>query len=576
MSVQAKAPGLHSAKDVPNLGLDRQTENAGRAVWIHAAAIVALALLLIQLLLCSRAKSATYDEQYHIAKGLTFLHSGDPRLVPEHPPFVGAISALPLLADPELVLPFEDHSWQDVNSLVFSDLLLWKLNADGPSMVTRARLPIIILTILLGVIVYAWGHELYGRGAGLLALTLFALDPNILAHGCLATNDMGLTFFATLTLYMFWRWRRHPSWRWAAIAGIALGLAQVSKYSALFLLPVIAFTVLVDFLWNPTVSTKPQKLKLKFGHLAVVILAASFTVWAMYGFQVGTFRGYPIPARAYFTGLKCFTQMIEGGKTGFLMGSYSDTGWWYYFPVAFAVKTPLPVILLIGCSLLYAFRRRTWRHGLPLLIPVIIYFGACLLSPFNIGYRHLLPMLPFLFVFAGQLAAIQWKPRQIPAWAVSLAVLWLVISSTMTYPHYLAYFNEIVGGPEGGNRILGDSNIDWGQDLIGLREFMNRENIASVKLGYLGTADPNAYGISYEPLPGFPNGHGVSDNIPKILTNPPGGVYALSVSCLQGFCFKNHDLYECFRGREPDAIIGHSIFIYRIPYSSAVISETDR
>jgi dolichyl-phosphate-mannose-protein mannosyltransferase len=573
ISVKAKAPWLHSAKDVPDSGLDRKADNPRRVGWIHATAIIALVVLGIQLHLCSRAKSATYDEQYHIAKGLTFLRTGDPRLVPEHPPLIAAISAMPLLTDSDLVLPLQDLSWQDVNSLVFSDLLLWKLNPDGPSIITRARLPIIMLTLFLGVIVYAWGNEMYGRGAGLLALALFTFDPNILAHGCLATNDIGLTTFATLALYTFWRWRRYPSWRRATIAGAALGLAQVSKYSALFLLPVLAFTVLVDMVWNQEGNIEPQKLKRTLRHLAIVVLAASFTVWAVYGFQVGMVRGYPVPARDYFTGLKSFTQMIESGKTAFLLGSYSDTGWWYYFPVTFTIKTPLPLILLTVCSLIYAFRRRTWRHGLPLLVPVIIYFGACLLSPFNIGYRHLLPILPFLFIFAGQLAAIQWKPGRRPAWAVSLAVVWLVIGSTLSYPHYLAYFNELVGGPDGGHKVLGDSNIDWGQDLIGLREFMNRENIASVKLAYLGTADPRAYGISYELLPGFPYGRGQGENTPELTTNPPGGVYAISISCLQGFCFKNHDLYASFRASKPDAIIGHSIFIYRVPYSAEGTSE---
>ena len=180
---------------------------------------------------------------------------------------------------------------------------------------------------------------------------------------------------------------------------------------------------------------------------------------------------------------------------------------------------------------------------------MIIFFGAGLLSPFNIGYRHLLPILPFLFIFAGRLAAIQWKPKQILPWAVSLAVLWLVIGSTIIYPHYLAYFNQLVGGPGGGHRLLGDSNLDWGQDLIGLREFMNRENIASVKLGYMGTADPRAYGLSYEQLPGFPYGRDKSESISEVSRNPPSGVYAISVSCLQGYCFKNHDLYVSFRGR---------------------------
>jgi hypothetical protein len=286
---------------------------------------------------------------------------------------------------------------------------------------------------------------------------------------------------------------------------------------------------------------------------------------------MGTLKGYTVPARGYLRGLQECTRMIGGGKTSFLLGSYSDTGWWYYFPVAFVVKTPLPTLLLIGFAFFYSWRYRTWRRGLFLLIPVVIYFGCCLASPFNIGYRHLLPVLPLLFIFAGQVAGADWRPKQ--TWAVGVVLVWLVVGSLAIFPHYLAYFNELVGGPSRGYKVLADSNLDWGQDLIGLREYMTRENIASVKLSYAGTADPHAYGITYEPLPGYPYPELPRDSVPEMLVNLDGGVYAISVSNLQGFCFKNHDLYAGFRERKPDAIIGYSIFIYRLPQSEVQSSD---
>lgn len=540
-------------------GQQGESTRGGRA---HAAAIAMLIFLAAQLFLCSRMKSATYDEQYHIANGLAFLRTRDSRLIPEHPPLINSISALPLLADGNLVLPLGDPCWSDVNSLKFSDLLLWRLNPDGPSIVARARVPIIILTLFLGAIVYAWGREMYGPAAGLFALALLAFDPNILAHGCLATNDLGLTCFATLALYTFWRLLRRPGLDRALIAGLALGLAQVSKFSALFLLPALAVTFLADR-FSPTTNAPATRRSVVY--LAVVILTAALTIWAAYGFQVGTLRGYRVPARAYLSGLQEFTHLLEGGKRSFLLGSYSDTGWWYYFPVAFAVKTPLPTILLIAFALFYAWRRGAWRRALPLLIPAVIYFGVCLASPFNIGYRHLLPALPLLFIFAGQTATFDLGRRRKQAWAIGAGLVWLIGGSLATFPHYLAYFNELVGGPAGGYRVLVDSNLDWGQDLIGLREYMARENIASVKLSYIGTADPAAYGITYEPLPGFPYHQWQDDSVPEILSDPPGGVYAISASNLQGLRFKNRDLYAKFRERKPDAVIGYSIFIYRIP-----------
>jgi hypothetical protein len=376
---------------------------------------------------------------------------------------------------------------------------------------------------------------------------------------------VGLTCIATLALYAFWRLLRQPSWSRALITGLTLGLAQVSKFSAIYLFPAMALIFLADqyAAQRSAAQRKPLKMARVLAYLGVILLTTFLTIWAVYGFQMGTLRGYTVPARAYLRGLQAFTHMIEGGKSSFLLGSYSQTGWWYYFPVAFAVKTPLATILLLCFSLFYSYRHRTWRRGLSLLIPIAIYLTFCLISPFNIGYRHLLPVLPLLFIFAGQAACADWGRKS--TWAMGVALGWLVVSSLTTFPHYLAYFNELVGGPSRGYKVLLDSNLDWGQDLIGLRDYMARENITSVKLSYVGTADPAAYGINYEPLPGCLYLERQSESVPESFVNAPAGVYAISVSNLQGLWFKNHDLYANFRKRKPDAMIGYSIFIYRIP-----------
>jgi 4-amino-4-deoxy-L-arabinose transferase-like glycosyltransferase len=454
--LQSTTSGTESLKTVPaeglNEGLAKQSKHA-RWSRTDGLALVVLIFLLTQLYLCSRLKSATYDEQYHIANGLAYLRTGDPRLVPEHPPLINLISALPLLVDSHIVLPLGDASWRDVNSLKFSDLLLWRLNPGGPSMVARARVPIILLALLLAVIVYVWSRQLYGSKAALLALTLLAFDPNILAHGCLATNDVGLTCIATLALYAFWRLLRQPSWSRALITGLTLGLAQVSKFSAIYLFPAMALIFLADqyAAQRSAAQRKPLKMARVLAYLGVILLTTFLTIWAVYGFQMGTLRGYTVPARAYLRGLQAFTHMIEGGKSSFLLGSYSQTGWWYYFPVAFAVKTPLATILLLCFSLFYSYRHRTWRRGLSLLIPIAIYLTFCLISPYNIANRHLLPVLPLLFIFAGQAACADWGRKS--TWAMGVALGWLVVSSLTTFPHYLAYFNELVGGPSRGYKV---------------------------------------------------------------------------------------------------------------------------
>ena len=539
------------------------THNLKHWCWIDSISILLLIVLAAQLLLSFRRNSATYDEQYHIANGLYFLHRGDPGLIPAHPPLIEVLATLPLLADRNLVVPPRDAS-SSVSNLAYSDQVVWRLNPNGPSMVARARLPIIGLTLLLGVIVYAWTRELFGPISALLALTLLSFDPNILAHGNLATNDIGVTFFSTLALYTFWRWMTRPTSARAVVAGLALGLAQVSKFSAVYLIPVLIIVLLTDRIWKPNTGASRLTVKTTLAYLTLIAVAAYFAIWSAYGFSVGTLKGYPFPAREYLTALQAGTTLITGGKPSFLLGAYSPTGWWYYFPVAFAVKTPLPTLILIGASFVFVYRRGTWRSTLPLLIPVVIYFAVCLTSTFNIGYRHLLPILPCLFIFTGQLALIDWKTSRLRTRSVLAMVVWLTIGSVMIFPHYLTFCNELAGGPDNGYKILVDSNLDWGQDLIGLRKYMTQQNIPSVKLSYHGTADPTAYGVVYEPLPSYPYNQWTGDTVPNILLNPPSGVYAISANNLQGLRFKNHDLYATFRERKPDAIVGHSIFIYRI------------
>jgi Dolichyl-phosphate-mannose-protein mannosyltransferase len=529
--------------------------------WADSISILLLIIVAVQLLLSSSRNSATYDEQYHIAIGLHYLRKGDPGLIPTHPPFIAALATLPLLADRNLVVPSRESGASAVSNLEFSDRLLWRLNPNGPAIVARARLPIIGLTLLLAVIVYAWARELFGPMAGLLALTLLSFDPNILAHGNLATSDIGVTCFATLALYTFWRWMTRPTPARAVIAGLALGLAQVSKFSAVYLIPALIIILVSD---RTLKSTNASRLTAKttVAYLTVIALAAYCAIWVVYG--LGTLKGYPFPAREYLTGLQAAKTLIGGGKDSFLLGAYSPDGWWYYFPVVFALKTPLPTLILIGATSVSVYRRGTWRPTLPLLIPVVIYFAICLASPFNIGYRHLLPVLPCLFIFTSQLALIDWRTSRSGTAAVSAMVVWLTVGSLAIFPHHLAFFNEIAGGPQNGYKMLVDSNLDWGQELIGLRKYMTQENIGSVKLSYHGTADPTAYGIVYEPLPSYPYNQWTSDTVPDSVLNPPNGVYAISANNLQGLRFKNHDLYATFRQRKPDAVLGHSIFIYRI------------
>jgi hypothetical protein len=568
-SVDAKVKSAQSASAevaTPE-SLDAPTQPTGRA-WMHLCAVALLILLAAQLFFSARNKSATMDEPNHIARGLVYLRTGDLRLSKEHPPLINLICALPLVFDKSITLPLEDPSWDKGDWYSFAEQLLWKTNDNGPSMVARARVPIMALTLLLGAIIYLWAYEFYGAGAALLVLALVVMDPNLVANGQLATNDLGVTFFSTLSLFTFWRFLRSPNWRRALVTGISLGLALTAKFSAIFLIQVLPLAALTFWLSKDAGERPPLNIRAILKFLALIGLASWLTLWTVYGFQIGNSRslGMTVAAPAYFDGIRAFKTEIDQSSPTFLLGNYSTEGWWYYFPVAFALKTPLPTILLFLASLVYAARKTRWRKGLIFLVPAVAYFMICIYSGFNIGYRHLLPVLPLLFLFIGQLATVDWRPHQLWVWLAAPIILWLLVGTVRIFPHYLAYFNELAGGPAAGYTKLVDSNLDWGQDLPGLRQYMERQNIESVKLSYFGSAFPEAYGVRYEPLPSFPRYSEVSQRQLNLLQHPPTGVYAISATNLQGVLFRNNYryMYSWFRARKPDAMIGYSIFIYRV------------
>jgi hypothetical protein len=256
-----------------------------------------------------------------------------------------------------------------------------------------------------------------------------------------------------------------------------------------------------------------------------------------------------------------------GGRPAYLLGEVSNEGWWYYFPVAFAVKTPLATLIGMVVATGLVVRRPT-RDDLFILIPPAIFFFISTTARLNLGYRHLLPILPFLAVHIGRLAKRSvFKPKPVLTYlAIGLAA-WLAISTLSIYPHFLAYFNAIGGGPERGWRVLVDSNIDWGQDLKGLGIWMEQEDVERVKLSWFGSARPEAYGIVHDLLPGLPYGFSAWEDPPFNPEQPEPGVYAISVSNLVGVAFPDHDLYAWFRARQPSTKIGYSLFIYRVPGS---------
>ncbi|HID61352.1 MAG TPA: phospholipid carrier-dependent glycosyltransferase, partial [Anaerolineae bacterium] len=405
---------------------------------------------------------------------------------------------------------------------------------------------------------FRWARELFGSQAALLALFLFVFDPNVLAHARLTTTDLGVTAFSFLAVYALWRSLCREAWYDVILTGMALGLALTARFSALLLCPL--FLILV--LWQ---AITRKTLRLLLALLATFVLA-SFTLWAVYGFQFGPLEtgGLPLPAPSYLQGVQDILLRARIGSQAFLMGRYSTTGWWYYFPIAFLIKTPIPTLLFLLAALLLTALHRTWRRDIFLLMPMAAFFGVNLFGHLNIGYRYLLPALPFAFVYIAQVAKSEFGTRSLTRTVGGLLLVWYLIGTLLIYPDYLAYFNELAGGPANGYRWLVDSNLDWGQDLKGLKTYMDREGIDRIKLSYFGAAHPDYYGIIYDPLPSYPLVLGEPDRRTFYPHRPAPGIYAISVSNLQGVLLEDRDTFAWFKDQRPVASIGHSIHIYEV------------
>ena len=545
-------------------------------------------------------KSLTIDEMKRLAPGYLHLTAGEFRIHTDHPPLVKMLAALPLLAQ-DIRLPpvVEDWSVPDSFWPFFHDFLYVVNDADR--LVRGGRLAVLPIAVVLGLFVFWWARALFGAGAACFALLLYAFEPNILAHGPLMNTDVPVTGFLFATTYFFARALDEVTLGRVVLAGVCYGLALVTKYSAVFgLLWLVAlgagvacstrFPVVVTLprLGTATLSSRRSKLAAVTGTLVAIGLVAYVVVWAVYRFRFeggitpgyaylvpwGLFaerpdfarrlvlwaRGWRLLPDAYLHGLALATS-TSTGRLIFLMGEVSTTGgWWHYFVVTFGLKTPLAFLLLLG-FLPWSLRRWWSRAPLPILclvVPPLVYFGVASASRLNIGHRHILPIYPFLFVLAASVVPWALARRPIVKAGVALLAAWYVVSSASVFPHYLAYFNELAGGPDGGWRYLVDSNLDWGQDLKGLKRYMDEHAIKRIWLSYFGTADPRHYGIEFNYFPSLFTRYFHQERA-------PAQYLAVSVSNLRLLLLHQPESARRLRELQLEAKIGHSIFLYRIP-----------
>jgi hypothetical protein len=547
----------------------------------------------------ARQKSATFDEGAHLPAGYTYLTLGDHRLNPEQPPLIKLLAATPLLfLQPKLKT--DDEAWATARQWEFGKRFLYRWN-DADQLLFWGRLPVVALGCLLCLAVFSWGRRHFGGPAAALAFFLCLLSPDVLAHGQIVTTDLGVALFLFLSVMVFERLLERATLVRLLLAGCAVGAALATKFSGLVVLPILAVLGLVAALGREPMPSdigwSPAGRWARLGHVALLLVAvgllAWIVLWATYGFRFAISpdpavreamratlaeprsslaRGLAVAAERwavlpedYVRGFRFVFRHSEA-RPAFLMGRLSEEGFPYYFLATFALKTPIPLALLLLMAL-FVGRRGPVRSEAFLFLPVLLYLGLTFTRSIDIGHRHLLPIYPFLFVAAGRAVGVLGRSRAPAAGAVILGALcaWYALGTLRVHPHYLAYFNEIAGGPRNGYRWLVDSNLDWGQDLKGLKAYMDARGIPRLKLSYFGSADPAYYGIDAEILPGYmaPHPVRVTHEIRR------GDLVAVSATNLQGVYLDPEDrpLMEHFRAQRPLDEVGYSILIYRADFN---------
>ncbi|MDR3639169.1 MAG: glycosyltransferase family 39 protein [Isosphaeraceae bacterium] len=650
--------------------------------WNRPRTVLAVVVLLaLHLTLAVRSlvrENPTVDEVIHLPAGVTYWQKGTFRLYHHNPPLFKLLAAWPVAGPNVVIEPLYDTEYwrsEPPNKSGFAHEFMRLNAAIYFELFNRSRLLMPLFSLVGALAVFAWSRRLYGVGGGLLSLALWVLCPNILAHARLITSDVSATSLGVLATFVFSLYLKHPTWRRTILAGLCLGLAQLTKFSLLLLygiwpllwliqevaapsagrwrrvgrsvaqgLTMVVFSVFVidvgygfegvgqrlgsyQFVSEPLTRTRDQPL-FHVPRPKPWQLEARIQEYRVNRFQ-GTWLGAlptPLP-RHYMLGFddqkleadgvwQRFLVPAEQGdhmgpegdaKAGYpvyLDGTLQQKSWSYYYLLALVYKVPEGTWALLALSWVVLAvsprARASWLDELTLLIvPVVVLVIMSLFTNINLGLRYVLPIFPYLFIATGKVvpwaSGIASRTRRLAAAAVIGAALAATTVATLSiHPSYLAYFNLISGGPAHGSEHLIDSNLDWGQDLVNLKQWVdaNAPN-EPIGLAYFGQINPDIFLLrSHQgnrepplnwylppPLPG-----GIDPPPPRYrggVPPPKPGLYAVSVSLMRGLPWRVYDAgswapwnakekaFAYFRQLKPIATVGNSIFLYRLTEDDA-------
>jgi hypothetical protein len=600
------------------------TREVRRRLPAGPAVIVVAALLALFAFRSWRAvehESPTFDEPVHFLDGVAAWKLHDFRLNTEHPVLWKLWAALPVLGA-GFHFDTSNEDWQQTPTTrqratpFVVETLFRTPGNDTRTLLARGRFMMLLVGIALGGMIALWAWRVGGGLAACVAVFVYSLDPNFLAHAPLVTNDVAFSLAFCATMYCVWRVGIRAGWKELLALILWFGVVVQVKYSGLVVGPIVLALLGVRALTpEPWLilgrRVSDRKVRAGFvGALAIcAILLAFAAIWGAYGFRYGVApnpqvhldptslvhwdivsrhaspgdqppRGEPLPGESPGAGtrvllaLQRFHVLPEAFLNGLLyvhvragsplslsyfLGRTWSEGHWSYFPVAMLAKTPIATLLafVLAGGVLLLVVRAAWRTsrsnllwlGLCFVVPPLVYFVGGMAANLNIGVRHVFPVYPFLFIATGIAAAAAWRERgrfALPAGAV-LAVA-ISVESLAASPHYLSFFNAAVGGARGGFRLLGDSNLDWGQGLPLLADWQQRNPTAVVQLAYFGNAPPEYYGVHATNV--------VDEKTGLIALKQNRGVVAVSATILQLMTFD--------RNVEPLFVLGGSLYLYRV------------
>lgn len=404
-----------------------------------------------------------------------------------------------------------------------------------------SRISTIFISVILALFVFLWAKNLYGRKAAFFSLLLYSFCPNLLAHSRLTTNDVYCASFMFLAAYFFIQYLKQPLAKNLILCASLTGIAQVSKYTALMLFPFFILLFLTSLIPGLKSHIKHASVKKTLVHMILFLFIVIGVINLGYGFRgISVTRFIPLPeayVEAFLIGMK-YNAAGEGHALIYLMGQLSPHGFWYYYFICLLFKMPLAVFIFAVISLLLL--KKFWvKNPIDEMAFLLIPLGLLVFFSFfctaQIGIRYLLPAFPFFYVSSGKIVSYRTKKydRYCKAGLAGLLV-WFIISSFSFYPHYISYFNEIIGDRKNMYKYLADSNVDWGQNGNYLHEYIQK--------------------------------HKDKEKISVMPSQPTDGLVLININHLVGIFPTITNKYAWLReNHKPVGHIGYSWLIYRLP-----------